>query len=209
MFQSQKIEVEEVLPLNVKGSTNNSYADKELSDIQQADSYFKELKKRLLSVSRWSEYAGGENFVFELTDSEGNLKNDPPIITDKIRIQLPGPKDQEGLGFDWVEVVRMDEGQFKDVYFYLLEVSPCNCPYQDSNATAHFYWESATNTFVIAKQGNTVQVSIHGRNEAPNTADQGVIDKIRNFVMANTGILAGSKIQWEVFTDNLMKEYNE
>lgn len=209
MFQTKKIDVEQTLPVNKKGSTNDSFAYQELTDAVQASSYFINLKKRLLSVSMWSKFAGGENFVFELTDSQGKLKADPPLVEDKIRIQLPGPKDQEGLGFDWVEVVRMEEGNFNDVEFYLLEVSPCDCPYQDSDATAHFYWENATNTFVIAKQENIVQVSIHGRNEVPNTADQNMIDKIRNFLMANTGIIGGSKIQWEIFTDNLMKEENE
>lgn len=209
MFQEQKIDVEQTLPVNKKGSTNDSFAHKEFSNSTGANFYFTNLKKRLLSVSMWSKFAGGENFVIELTDSQGNLKSDPPIVHDKIRIQLPGPKDQEGLGFDWVEVVRMDEGNFNNVEFYLMEVSPCDCPYKNGDATVHFYWENATNTFVIAKQENIVQVSIHGRNEVPNLLDQSLIDKIRNFVMANTGIIAGSKIQWEIFTDNLMKEENE
>lgn len=209
MFQSHKLYVEEILPINDRGSANDSFAHREFDDSAQADVYFTNLKKRLLSVSMWSKFAGGDNFIFELTDSQGNLKSSPPIITDKIRIQLPGPKDQEGLGFDWVEVVRMEKGHFKNVQFYLLEVSPCDCPYQNGDKTAHFYWENATNTFVIAKQENIVQVSIHGRNEVANTSDQSLTDKIRNFVMANTGIIAGSKIQWEVFTDNLMKEENE
>lgn len=209
MFQSQKIYVEKILPINERGSTNDSFAYQEFDHSAQADFYFTYLKKRLLSISMWSKFAGGDNFIFELTDSQGNLKSSPPIITDKIRIQLPGPKDQEGLGFDWVEVVRMDEGHFKNVQFYLLEVSPCDCPYQNSEKTAHFYWENATNTFVIAKQENIVQISIHGRNELPNISDQNLIDKIRNFLVANAGIITGSKIQWEVFSDNLMKEENE
>ncbi len=209
MFQAQKIEVEEILPVNDKGSSNNSFADKELSDAEHANLYFNELKKRLTSVSKWSKFAGGENFVFELTDFEGNLKSDPPLLNNKIRTQLPGPKNQQGFEYDWVEVVRMDEGKFRNVEFYLLEVSPCDCPYKDGDATAHFYWENATNTFVIAKQNNIVQFSVHGRNEVPNTADQNLINKIRNFVVANTGIAAASKIQWEVFTDNLMKYKDE
>lgn len=193
MFQEKKIEVETLVPANYKGSSNDSFACREYKMNEEAFSFFKVLINRLLSVSRWSEYAGGENFVFELTDAEGHLKNDPPEINDKIRIQLPGFKYDAGNGYDWVEVSRIEEKNEDDVQFFLLEVSPCECPYSSEDKTAHFYWENSTNTFIIAQRDNTVQVSIHGRNEVSNTEEQTIKDKVRNFVMASASIIAGAK----------------
>lgn len=208
MFQNAKLNVDTLLPLKNSGSSNDSFAHRELDAEEAAENYFNEIKKRLLTVSKWSQFAGGESFVFELTDGEGRLKNDPPLLSDRIKIQLPGPKDDAGNGYDWVEVVRMEEGRHQDTNFFLIELSPCDCPYNLDEKTAHFYSENSTNTFVVAKQGRLVQVSIHGRNEAPNLDHQTFIDKIRNFVVANTGIVAGSRIQWDIFTDNLMKEHD-
>lgn len=209
MFQKQKINIDGILPVNQSGSANDSFTDKVMNSAEEAERYFDVLIEKLNSVSQWRKYAGSDSFVFELTDKGGSLKDDPPQISDKIRIKLPGPKDGEGLGYDWVEVVRIERGKSNHTEFYLLEVSPCDCPYQSGNKTAHFYWEKSTNSFVIARQQNAVQVSIHGRNEVPNTEDQSLLDTIRNYVMAKGGIIAGSKIQWEIFTDNLMDNQDE
>lgn len=209
MFQKQKINIDGILPVNQSGSANDSFTDKVMNSAEEAERYFDVLIEKLNSVSQWRKYAGSDSFVFELTDKGGSLKDDPPQISDKIRIKLPGPKDGEGLGYDWVEVVRIERGKSNHTEFYLLEVSPCDCPYQAGNKTAHFYWEKSTNSFVIARQQNAVQVSIHGRNEVPNTEDQSLLDTIRNYVMAKGGIIAGSKIQWEIFTDNLMDNQDE
>ena len=206
MAQTPNIDILFLVPEHVKGSQNDAIADKSLSNDAKAGEAYRALCSNLLKVSQWSRYAGGEEFVFELTAPDGTLKADPLQLGDRIRIQLPGPKDDLGKGYDWVEVMRLEQGTSADIEYFMLELSPCDCPYTSAEETAHFYWENASNTFVAAKQGQTVQFSVHGRNEVPNIGSQPPLAKIRNFFVAHGGIFGGSKIQWEVFSKNIIAD---
>lgn len=206
MFDNEKIRVNDLAPSQKVGAKNDSFAWKDFESPEDARQFFQKIIQRLSDITNWGEYAGLDQEAFQLTDAAGTPKPSPPELQDKIRIRLPGFKNSAGEGYDWVEIVKTENGTLADTEFFLLQLTACDCPYTPGDKTAHFYAENATNTYVAALKGNTVQISVHSRNERPNTDTPNLLDKARNLMMAGSAMVAVSKIQWDTFTENLIKD---
>lgn len=196
--------MENKIPQQHTGGHSDTLSKVELNDIQAAKQHFETVKKRFLDVNNWGKFAGAEKAEFRLYNASGTPKNSTPEKGDYFRINIPGPGNPTGEGDDWVQVEEIKEEKESDTESAYIRVRPCASPLNEKSETAHFFGEKATSNFIIKRVGQTVSAEVHGRNEEPNTEDVGLIEKIRNAVVAIGGMLLGSKIQWKGLTDGLV-----
>lgn len=200
-----KIDIQDFLPVNKIGSENNAATSLTFETETEASNRFRILTQNLLKINDWSVNAGKnptEFFIYnknfqekQLLAEEGNL----------VKIKIPAPENKLGEGFDWVIVRKIEVINQTDLEALLLQMKPHQCPENADKGIAHFYTDDATSTFVLAKKNKTIQFSIHGRNEIPNTEKVGFINSLRNFFVASGGIFGGSKLQWQNFSEEFVK----
>lgn len=201
--------MESKIPQQHTGGHSDTVSRIELSDEQSAIQHFQTVKKRLLDINNWEKYAGEEKAEFTLYSASGTQKTSNPEKGDYFRINIPGPGNPSGEGDDWVQIEEIKEENTGHSESVFMRVRPCSFPLNDKPETAHFFDEKATSNFLIKREGNLISAEVHGRNEEPNTEDVGIIEKIRNTVVAIGGMLLGSKIQWKGLTDGLLALENE
>ncbi|MBW8523710.1 hypothetical protein K0U91_00540 [Chryseobacterium chendengshani] len=199
-----KIDIQHLLPPNKDGSKNNAVAFLICDTEAKAFEKFSELSQKLLKINQWKLYARKNPTEFYLHQKE-NEKSAIAQLKDFVKIKMPAPKNQSGKGFDWVMVNDMQSIDQPELKVFLLQMKPHSCPISSKKNVAHFYTEAASNTFVLAQKDKIIQMSIHGRNEIPNTKKLGLINSLRNFFVASGGIFGGSKVQWQDFTEEFIK----
>ena len=199
--------IEALLPPQVKGAATLTTGQVQVAGEEDAKYIFERTVERLLDVNQWSEYCTSLA-SFQLVDEEGEPLQGRADIGDFIRIDLPGPGTREGEGYDWVQVEKIEyPGIPSTGTLFLLQVrpsrNPCN---KNSTVTAHFLEAGATSTFIAAREGETVSVTVFGRNEVPNTAMPGTLDKWRNAAVGSIGAIGLSKLQWKALTKGLLEK---
>lgn len=174
---------------------------------EEAVHFFKVLKKRLLTVHRWHEYAGDGSAVFELTDPEGKPVNRPPQKGDFFKIDIPAPGSQGGEGYDWVQVEEIAEEATGLGEFASIRVRPSGSPLKTSSQVDHFFTDEATSNFIIRREGKKLTAGVYGRNEKPNlAATDNLFDKLRNAVVGAGSIGLFSKLQWKSLVSGWLKK---
>ncbi len=202
-----KIDVQDLPPVNKKGSENNAMSFLICQSETEAFERFKKLSQNLLKIDSWNVNAGKnptEFFVYK----DGKENQDLSLLVkenDLVKIKIPAPKNKLGNGFDWVIVHKIQSIESVDMKAFLLQMKPHSCPENSNGNTAHFYTEDASSTFILAKKNKTIQFSIHGRNEIPNTKNVGFLNSCRNLFVGGGGIFGGSKLQWQDFTEEFIK----
>ena len=200
-----KIDVRHLLPVNTSGSANNAAAFQTFHSEAEAFDKFRSLSRKLLQINDWKVNAGKNPTDFYLHNKEQE-KLAFAEMNDLVKIKMPAPKNQTGKGFDWVVINKLDSIEDTGMKVLLLQMKPHSCAENMNDQIAHFYTEDATNNFILAKKGKTVQLSIHGRNEIPNVKNIGFLNSCRNFFVANGGIFGGSKVQWQDFAEEFIKK---
>lgn len=197
--------MENKIPQQQEGGHSDTVSDKQFSTAEDAKQFFETVKKRFLDVNHWELFAGEEKAEFSLFDANGYAKTSEPQEHDYFRINIPGPNNKTGEKFDWVRIEKIEHKENSDEESVMIRVRPCACPHNSEEATAHFFDEDATSTFIVKREGNKIYAEVHGRNEKPNTENLGIVEKIRNTLVAIGGILGGSKFQWKSLTEGLLK----
>ena len=197
-----KIDIEDLVPINTKGSENNAAAFLVCQSQTEAFERFRSLSQNLLKINDWDVKAGKnptEFFIYNKDKSQSVQEND------LVKIKIPAPQNKLGNGFDWVIVRKVQMIEKADLKLCLLQMKPHSCPESSNRNIAHFYRDDASSTFILAKKEKTLQLSIHGRNEIPNTKKIGLLNSCRNFFVASGGIFGGSKMQWQDFAEEFIK----
>lgn len=200
-----KIDVQHLLPVNIHGSESDAAASLSCQSETEASDRFKKLSEKLLQINNWNRYAKKNPTDFYLYNKEGE-KSARAQVNDLVKIKMPAPENKLGNGFDWVNVHKIEPVDQAQMKAFILQMKPHSCPESGKGDVAHFFKGDATNNFILAKQDNTIQFSIHGRNEIPNTKKVGFINSCRNFFVASGGIFGGSKVQWQEFADEFIKQ---
>lgn len=194
------------VPVQKKGGFHDTESYKQFDDTEKTIEQYAVLKQRFLSVNEWKSYCG-ENFAdFRLHDSLGEYAERIPKVGDYIRIDIPGPGGFEAKGYDWVEIVEINNHHInKDELENLMIICrPSSIPGDEKNHhISHFYSAEATSTFMISRTKNSVKAAIYGRNESPNW-NANFLDRIRNFSVAVGGMIGISKIQWKKLSDQFL-----
>lgn len=199
---------EPLVPRQRKGSqTGASFTVKKRS-VKQARALFDDARQRLMNINAWYDLCGEKGAEFYLTDASGRSVNVAhPEVGYLIRIRLPGPKNEQGHGFDWVRIeqfvdrkdVETDEETFG------FRVRPVSNPLDPSSESAHFYTSDATSTFLVVRSGKTVCAMELGRNEKPNPKAGKLRNRIRNVVVAIGAKLGLAVPQWKRLMKGIVK----
>lgn len=199
-----KIDVQHLLPVNIIGSENNAVSFIDCNSETEAFDRFRRFSQKLTEINGWNQYAGKNPTSFYLHSKEEN-KLAVTQLNDLIKIKMPAPENKLGNGFDWVAVNKIENIEEREVKVFLLQMRPHSCAESANGNIAHFYTQEASNTFILAKKNKIIQFSIHGRNEVANTNRVGFLHSLRNFFVAGGGIFGGSKVQWQDFTEEFLK----
>lgn len=192
------------LPKQIIGSAHDTESFKKIEEAITISSQYDILKDRFFDINNWMEYCGSLSAEFKLCNSCGIIINSKPKLKDFIRIKIPGPGLHEGNNYDWVQIIRIEEGIHSLSDYCLFECSPCKMPGAKHHfGVAHFYTSKATSTFIISKENDCLKVSVHGRNETPNYKVS-ALSKLRNFMIAVGGMFGFSKIEWKCLTGGLL-----
>jgi hypothetical protein len=194
-----------LIPEQKHGSESNTASSVEMGSIQHAKKAFNKLKENLLDVNHWHDFAGSLTANFRLTDAEGNKVERPVQKGDHFRIEIPGPGNEIGEGYDWVQVEEISESADGDHESLTIRVRPAANPHNDKTDTAHFFADDATSNFIVKREGNKLSASVHGRNEKPNTETESLLNKARNVAVATGAVTGVAKLQWKSLVDGLLK----
>lgn len=195
----------EPVPPQETGKKTDIEAHVEATDPEEAHRIFAEAKKRLLDINHWANISSGISASFALTDCRGIIKKCSPEVGDYFRIDIPGPGNAAGDGFDWVriEMVEEEPDHLGPKEFVVMRVRPAPRP-EKKKPTAHFFEQEATSSFIVKREGLRITAEVHGRNEKPNTENASLADAIRNTVIS-MGAQAGlSTIQWEKLVKGIL-----
>lgn len=197
---------EHIIPQQEKGASTDTTAEVSFETVLEAANFFEIARGRLLDIGNWDKICGKASAKFQLTNESGNLVDRDPQIGDHFRINIPAPGTETGDGRDWVRIEAIENSNSQDNYQYVaIKVRPATNPTNEAEDTAHFFKEDATSTFLVERKGNVVRAEVHGRNELPNTNSEGVLDTIRNAVVA-LGAMAGiSTPQWKSLVNGLVQ----
>lgn len=195
------------VPAQYKGEETETSAERQAGNEQAAIAIFERAVRRLQNVNEWGKLCGALSSEFQLVDKLGEEVDGPASPGLYIRIDIPGPGNSVGKGYDWVLIEQMEDVQLNDrQQVFFLRARPAGHPLQKHAGTAHFLKEEATSSFVITRDGEEVTATVYGRNEVPNTDAPDMMDKIRNAVIGAGGAIGISKLQWRALVKSLLED---
>lgn len=197
-----------IIPPQEKGTHNGASKSVTYKSREEALEALTIAKSRLLDINNWAKVAGSGSASFQLTDTQGNFIYDKvPEVGNLIRIDLPGPGNPSGEGYDWVRIEAFDEEQEvdKDQEIYSMQIRPTHNPIHPKEESAHFYTDDTTGSFLITRFGNKVTAAEKGRNEVVNNGTDSFITNVRNTVVVFSAMLGFSLFQWQKFVDGLLQ----
>jgi len=190
-----------IIPGQQEGSKSDNTYSVACHSAASAIAVFRKASRHLLNVNGWERLSGKLSATFQLTDANGTPVERQAQVNDRIRIQLPG-MDQH----DWVVIESMQQQQQGFDEFISFKVRPANEPGNDQRCPHHFFTDNATSSFMVARKGNVVSASVHGRNELPNTEVKGLWNKLRNAAIAFFAILGLNTPQWKSLAKGIIKK---
>ena len=196
------METKNVAPEQQEGGSSDTKSTR-TANPEEADYVFQKACERLKDVNHWQEYAGLGSAEFLLTNGMGEPVIRPPRAGDHFRINIPGPGNESGEGFDWVRVEEVKGDESGNIFS--ITVRPAPAPGSDRIETAHFFNEAATSTFCVVRNDNEISVAVMGRNESPNTSVEGNKNRIRNAAVATGAMTIFSKIQWKKLVNGILE----
>lgn len=194
-----------IIPEQFKGQALEVEASSVSDTETAAQSLYELAKKKLFSVNDWHKVVDGLTARFQIIDQDGNEVSRKVNKGDYLRINIPGPGNKEGDGYDWVVVEELKEINKEDFQSAGFRVRPTENPFGKKNETAHFYSNETTSSFVITRENVTVVSWIVDRNMKPNTESGSVVDKVRDVMVGISGIAGFSKVQWQGLADGLLE----
>ncbi|UPK68744.1 hypothetical protein [Chitinophaga filiformis] len=195
------------IPVQYTGEETETSAERQAGNEQAAISIFERAVTRLQHINGWGKLCGALSSEFQLVDKMGEEVEGPASAGLYIRIDIPGPGNSVGKGYDWVLIEQMEDVRLNDrQQVFFIRARPTGHPLQKHAGTAHFLKEEATSSFVITRDEEEVTATVYGRNEVPNTDATETKDKIRNAVIGAGGAIGISKLQWKALVKSLLED---
>lgn len=189
--------MEKPVPAQESGSEMNAVHEAHFDTAEEANTFYRVAKARLLDVNNWDNVAKLPSSTFILCDPSGERTSRNVQLGDYLKIDIPGPGTSTGDGYDWVKVEFIDEQHDGDNHTMSFRVRPTDNPQSPEKAVAHFFDDAATSTFQVKKLGNIVTAEVHGRNETPNTHTDHIMDNVRNTMVGLGAKIGASYPQWK------------
>ena len=194
-----------ILPAQYTGQVIIAEANITCDNIDEARQVFDRSRKRLLDVNQWKELLGMMSADFCAMDSFGNATGKSVEQGNLMRVDIPGPGNSDGDGYDWVAVEELKEVETNEIQSIAFRVRPTINPKGNTNNIAHFYDKESTSTFMVTRKDETVHSTIVDRNIKPNNDTDSVVDTLRNMPVAIGAIGLFSKVQWQSLAEGLLK----
>ena len=135
-----------IIPEQFKGQALEVEASSVSDTETAAQSLYELAKKKLFSVNDWHKIVAGLTARFQIVDQDGNEVSRKVNKGDYLRINIPGPGNKEGDGYDWVVVEELKEINKEDFQSAGFRVRPTENPFGKKNETAHFYSNETTDS---------------------------------------------------------------
>lgn len=197
-----------IIPKQNRGAETKAIARKKCNTERQAIDLFRVAAARLLDINNWGDFASKLSAIFSLTDNNGvTISNKIPEVGNLIRIQLPGPPNIDGSGYDWVRIEKIEEekDKFRKREFLQLQVRPVENPFDKKKETqAHLYTVDATSTFAVVRKNKTVWVFELGRHELVNTRVNSFVNNARNLLVSVAAFIGLSTSQWKLLINGIL-----
>lgn len=193
-----------LVPEQQTGKAIDAVSAVKLSNEEMAKEFFKIVKSRLQDVNNWGKIAGNLSASFQLVDNDGIEIQRSAQKGDYFKIDIPGPGNKTGEGYDWVQIEDIQSISLPDMEHFGFRVRPTDNPQSNRQDIAHFYSRESTSTFTVTRKGNKVTAGIYDRNTKPNKDANFTADKIRDAVVGTAGVISLSRIQWKNLTDGLL-----
>ena len=139
-----------IIPGQFKGQALEVEASSVSDTETAAQSLYELAKKKLFSVNDWHKVVDGLTARFQIVDQDGNEVSRKVNKGDYLRINIPGPGNKEGDGYDWVVVEELKEINKEDFQSAGFRVRPTENPFGKKNETAHFYSNETTSSFLLS-----------------------------------------------------------
>lgn len=197
------IDSNEKIPEQHKGASSDIIESVNCESSEAAASLYTRARKNLFDINNWHKLAGKLSATFHLTDPSGREADRLPLQGDYIKIHLPTSGDDK---FDWVRIEEIEEEK-SDEYSSRVKISvrPSDPP-APQQETEHFFTDEATSNFFVERKGRVVTAMVLGRNELPNTDTPGVLNKIRNTVIAVAAMAGLNTPQWKALAKGILEE---
>ncbi|MFP5080163.1 hypothetical protein [Pedobacter sp. JCM 36344] len=193
------------IPEQKVGSEINASSTATSATTKEAISHYDVVKKRLLDVNNWFEFANLPVSSFKLFDHSCRVAERSAIEGDYIRIDIPGPGTKTVQGYYWVVVEAILEESSNYASVLTMRVRPSAHPLSDDQHTAHFLTDLASSTFQIKRSEAIVIAEQHGRNEIPNRDTPHTFDNLGNTVVGWSSKIGFSYPQWKGLVKGLVK----
>ncbi len=191
-------------PPQYAGKQLDLHAETLLDNEQESKEFFQVVRKRLLRSFEWYDIAKIPAATFVLTDQLGRELIREMKENDLIRIDIPGPGNSSGNGFDWVKVEKITEEKNEKEDLCSITLRPTSNPEENNDEIAHFFKSMATSTLLAKRQNLHVRAEYHGRNELINEDATKLTDKFRNIIVGLAAKLGLSYSQWKSLIEGLV-----
>ncbi|MFB6456134.1 hypothetical protein ACE38W_12755 [Chitinophaga sp. Hz27] len=195
-----------LVPEQSAGGQSNTTSSITAASSNEAQQLYETARHRLLDINNWHKISGDLSATFQLIAANGAKVNREAQEGDSIRINIPGPGNKAGKGFDWVKIEHIEGGADakKELAYIGIKVRPYHPPANNDASATHFFEKDATSSFVVTKIGNTIGAAVYGRNEKPNIRSKRMLDKVRNFFIGLGAITGFSKVQWKALVKGIV-----
>jgi len=193
------------IPMQLEGKKHDTASMRCLNSLSEAENFYQILVRRLMEVNNWHQLMKNSGASFILCDENGKKIDRYPAINDYIKIDISGPGNIIGKGYDWVQVIEIQQND-SEFPFSAITVSPISNPTTSKGDTAHFFESKASSTFMVRRIGTCVIAEIHGRNEENNTSSGSFLDRVRNTIIAIGAKVGIGKVQWKFLTQALVQK---
>lgn len=194
------------IPSQVHGDFQDIVSMQCAETVEETVNQFEKLQLRLRSINKWHSFSDKVKTKFSLYDPEANQPTEILKVGNLIRIDIPGPGNPSGSGYDWTRIIDIQNGEDNQTTpFYAITIKPCSAPDSEDEPVAHFYNEEASNTFIVRRVGTCIYAEVHGRNEIENTSDVPVLDLVRNKAIAIGSKHGLGSLNWLAFTQALLE----
>ena len=198
-----------IIPEQYTGEDIETTSTLSFKNRTEALSFYQVASSRLLNVNEWHSVAGFVSGRFYLVNRSGEEVHRSVENGDYFKIDIPGPGNSEGDGFDWVHVEELKEIKTEHLQSIGFRVRPTHNPLGKKDKTAHFYSNEATSTFIVTQKDDEVTVQIIDVNLKPNEEAGTITDKIRNVAIGVGAMKLFSKVQWKNLADGILKTGND
>jgi hypothetical protein len=196
------------LPTQYKGKEIIAESEQTCASEAAADTLFRKALRKLKDVNNWHKFVTKPFAVFRLTSADGTALSAPsPEPGMRFKIDISGPGSDAGDGYDWAEVKSVEDFHHQHYEGCCITVCPTDNPLSSKHNTAHFYDETSSSTFIVAKckTKNSVCALVVDRNIEVNHDNDSVVDSVRNNIVGVMGKIAFSKMQWELLANALLQ----